>query len=132
MNLRAHAQGLPLVQPMYYRHGGTQEAYQVPNQYCFSSELMVCPITKPMHPELLGGSFDAWPPRNLLRPVQWQEIPGRPQAAAAPEPGYHAGAGPGGRHCAFGGLGNPWQWGGPAGRPEYFALCRSGGLLYPV
>ncbi len=39
----------------------------------------------------------------------------RPQAAAAPEPGYHAGAGPGGKHCAFGGPGKPWQWGGPAG-----------------
>lgn len=62
MNLRAHAQGLPLVQPMYYGHGDTPEAYQVPNQYCFGSELMVCPITKPMHPELLRGAFDAWLP----------------------------------------------------------------------
>jgi len=61
MNHLTHREGLPLVQPMYYRHE-EQEAYTVPNQYYFGTEMIVCPITKPAHKDTLLAEFDAWLP----------------------------------------------------------------------
>ena len=61
MNHLTHAEGLPLVQPMYYRHED-QEAYQVPNEYYFGTEMIVCPITKPADKDTLLAEFDAWLP----------------------------------------------------------------------
>ncbi|WP_250033953.1 glycoside hydrolase family 31 protein [Paractinoplanes maris] len=42
-----HRAGLPLVLPMYYRSPGTDEAYEVPGQYQFGTELLVAAITSP-------------------------------------------------------------------------------------
>ena len=50
MNLRAHAEGEPIVQPMYYDHPDEPAAYDVPNQFMFGSELLVAPITSPADP----------------------------------------------------------------------------------
>ena len=47
MNLRAHTEGEPIVQPMYYDHPDEAAAYDVPNQFMFGSELLVAPITSP-------------------------------------------------------------------------------------
>lgn len=63
MNYKTHLEGLPLVQPMYYHHD-TQEAYEVPNQYYFGTEMIVCPITKPMDRRTLLSEFDAWLPEG--------------------------------------------------------------------
>ena len=64
MNYRNH-QGLePLVQPMYYSHPKCHEAYKVPNQFWFGSELMVAPITEPNDPATLLGSTDVWLPKG--------------------------------------------------------------------
>ena len=63
MNHLTHTEGLPLVQPMYYRHED-QEAYKVPNEYYFGTEMIVCPITKPAHKETLLAEFDAWLPEG--------------------------------------------------------------------
>ena len=46
MNYRNHKDAEPLVQPMYYSHPECSEAYEVPNQYWFGSELIVAPITE--------------------------------------------------------------------------------------
>lgn len=46
MNYRNHTEGQPLVQPMYYSHPQTENAYNVPNQYWFGSELIAAPITE--------------------------------------------------------------------------------------
>ena len=62
---RLHRMGQPVIRPMYYEHPETQEAYQVPNQYFFGTELMVCPITKPMDPTLQLGKVKAWLPEGL-------------------------------------------------------------------
>ncbi len=63
MNYRTHRDGLPIVQPMYYHHD-TEEAYQVPNQYYFGTEMIVCPITRPMDKRMMLAEFDAWIPEG--------------------------------------------------------------------
>ncbi|HEY4991151.1 MAG TPA: TIM-barrel domain-containing protein, partial [Nakamurella sp.] len=62
MNHRAARQGLPLVQPMYWSHPDAVDAYQVPNQFTFGSQLLVAPITAPRSPSLQLGSVNAWLP----------------------------------------------------------------------
>lgn len=64
MNYLTHLEGLPLMQPMYYRHD-VDEAYGVPNEYWFGTEMIVCPITKPIDPETLLGVFQAWLPEGV-------------------------------------------------------------------
>ena len=63
MNYLTHTEGLPLVQPMYYRHED-QAAYTVPNEYYFGTEMIVCPITKPADRDTLLAEFDAWLPEG--------------------------------------------------------------------
>ena len=50
---------------MYYPYADRQEAYAVPNQYFFGSQLMVCPITRPMDPTLMLADTTAWLPEGL-------------------------------------------------------------------
>jgi len=64
MNWRFHELGEPLIQPMYYHNAGDQKAYEVPNEYYFGTELIICPITKPMNPTLKLGHFQAWLPEG--------------------------------------------------------------------
>lgn len=51
-----------LVQPMYYDWPACAEAYEVPNQYTFGSELIVCPITAPQDEALCLGCTTVWLP----------------------------------------------------------------------
>ena len=53
MNHRANYDDLPLIQPMYYLEPDRGEAYQVPNEYYFGSELLVSPITEKQDPEVV-------------------------------------------------------------------------------
>lgn len=69
MNYRTHEQGISLCEPMYYSYPETKQAYNVPNQYMFGSELMVCPITTPQHKSLNMGSTKAWLPKG-----RWVDI----------------------------------------------------------
>ncbi|AVK64202.1 alpha-xylosidase [Lactobacillus sp. CBA3606] len=46
-NYQTHAEGLPLVQPMYYGHPNDEVAYQVPNEYQFGPAMIVASITTP-------------------------------------------------------------------------------------
>lgn len=69
MDYRTHKDGIALCEPMYYSYPNHDNAYKVPNQYMFGSELMVCPITKPQHKELNMGSVDAWLPKG-----RWVDI----------------------------------------------------------
>lgn len=63
MNHRAST-GLPLVLPMYYGWPGSAEAYTVPNQYAFGSELVVAPITEPADRRTMLGRVRAWLPEG--------------------------------------------------------------------
>ncbi len=61
MNYLTHREGLPLVRPMYYE-SDCPEAYAVPNEYRFGTEMIVCPITAPADRETGMGRFDGWLP----------------------------------------------------------------------
>ncbi len=69
MNHRTHSNGTALCEPMYYSYPENDNAYNVPNQYMFGSELMICPITSPQHKELNMGSVRAWIPKG-----RWVDI----------------------------------------------------------
>lgn len=68
MNHHAAA-GVPLVRPMYHLEPRRHEAYTVPNQYAFGSELLVAPITSPRDAASLRGSVRVWLPEGL-----WTDI----------------------------------------------------------
>lgn len=70
MNKLSSRDGIPLIQPMYYHHPMKPEAYKVTNQYYFGSELIVCPITKPMNGKLGVAKFTAWLPEGI-----WKSVP---------------------------------------------------------
>ncbi|WP_083606661.1 glycoside hydrolase family 31 protein [Paenibacillus helianthi] len=65
MNRYASREGLPLVRPMYYHHPEQHEAYEVPNEYYFGTELMACPITQPVHAKTGVAEFKAWLPEGV-------------------------------------------------------------------
>lgn len=65
MNWRNHAQLTPFIQPIYYHYADSEQAYQVPDQYFFGSELMVCSITSKIDPQLGLASTKAWLPQGI-------------------------------------------------------------------
>ena len=65
MNYYANRKGRPLIRPMYYLEPEREEAYHVPNEYYFGTELIVCPITRPMEKKAGAASFHAWIPEGL-------------------------------------------------------------------
>lgn len=64
MNRYASVDGLPLVRPLYYHHPEQPEAYGVPNQYYFGTELMACPVTSPVDRRTGMAEFTAWLPEG--------------------------------------------------------------------
>lgn len=69
MDYRTHKQGIALCEPMYYSYPEEKEAYSVPNQYMFGSEIMVCPITSKTDKKTGFGSVKAWIPEG-----RWTDI----------------------------------------------------------
>ncbi|MCB2176896.1 MAG: glycoside hydrolase family 31 protein [Actinomycetales bacterium] len=68
MNHRAAA-GTPLVLPMYHGWPEVEQAYRVPNQYLFGTELMVAAITEPADRRTRLGRVAAW-----LPPGTWVDL----------------------------------------------------------
>jgi len=66
MNWKFYTKGEPLLQPMYYHNAEDRKAYEVPNEYYFGSEMIVCPITKPVNPVINLASFKAWLPKGIF------------------------------------------------------------------
>ncbi len=64
MDRRTHEEGLALCEPMYYAYPEEKAAYEVPNQYLFGSELIVCPITSPQDKAMNLGSVEVWLPEG--------------------------------------------------------------------
>lgn len=62
MNCKASVDGTPLIQPMYWDFPNRDEAYRVPNQYFFGSELIVVPVTVPEDPKLRLARARGWLP----------------------------------------------------------------------
>ena len=69
MNYRTHKHALALVEPMYYLYPDNEDAYRVPNQFFFGSELMVAPITKKRAPETNLAEVEVWLPKG-----RWTDI----------------------------------------------------------
>ncbi|HHV31652.1 MAG TPA: alpha-xylosidase [Clostridiales bacterium] len=65
MNRLSCRDGLPLVYPLYYRHPENWEAYEIPNEYFFGTQLIVCPITEPMDRSLGTAKFKGWLPEGI-------------------------------------------------------------------
>jgi alpha-glucosidase (family GH31 glycosyl hydrolase) len=65
MNRRASREGEPLIQPIYYEEPYYDEAYGVPNEYYFGSQMICCPVTKPLDKTAQAAPFRAWLPGGL-------------------------------------------------------------------
>ena len=65
MNHRAARDGVPLVTPVYHRWPREGDAYRVPQQYCFGTELLVAPVTEPRDRESLTAPVRAWLPDGV-------------------------------------------------------------------
>lgn len=64
MNHRASDEGLPLIEPMYYGYPEESDAYNVPNQYSFGTEMIVAPITTPSDAKYHLGHAKMWLPEG--------------------------------------------------------------------
>ncbi|MBR5409634.1 MAG: DUF5110 domain-containing protein [Clostridia bacterium] len=64
MNRLTHRDGLPLIRPMYYLYPDKTEAYGVPNEYLFGTELIVCPITEKIDNKAQHASVRVWLPEG--------------------------------------------------------------------
>ncbi|KAF2253828.1 glycoside hydrolase family 31 protein [Trematosphaeria pertusa] len=62
MNARSASDDEPLVQPMYWDYPEHEEAYNVPNQFRFGSELIVSPVTQPRDKGTHLAATKAWLP----------------------------------------------------------------------
>jgi alpha-glucosidase (family GH31 glycosyl hydrolase) len=62
MNAKSSTEGMPLVRPMYWTYPEHEQAYHVPNQYLFGSELVVMPITAAQDPKLRLAKTKGWLP----------------------------------------------------------------------
>ncbi|MBG6240159.1 alpha-glucosidase (family GH31 glycosyl hydrolase) [Mycetocola sp. CAN_C7] len=65
MNYLASGHALPLVQPVYYDYPEEDRAYRATNQYLFGTQLMVCPITRPLNSTLGVAKVKAWLPEGI-------------------------------------------------------------------
>lgn len=63
MNYLTAEEGIPLLRPMYYHHD-VQEAYGVPNEYYFGTEMIACPITSPVDARTRLAAVHAWLPEG--------------------------------------------------------------------
>lgn len=69
MNYRQYAERIPMILPMYYQYPREREAYEVPNQYLFGSEMMVAAITTPCIQKLNMAKVTVWLPEG-----EWYDI----------------------------------------------------------
>lgn len=69
MNHRAYEEDLPLILPMYYDYPEEREAYEVPDQYVFGSQLLCAPITSPQIHRLNVGKVKTWLPKGIYYDV---------------------------------------------------------------
>ena len=65
MTYRCHAEGLPLICPLYYDYPREMtNDKEFLNEYTFGSSLLVCPITTPMDKRSQTGRVFAWIPKG--------------------------------------------------------------------
>lgn len=64
MNYRAYREDIPMILPVYYIDPQNQEAYEVQNEYCFGSEMIVMPVTSPCISHLNRAKEKVWLPEG--------------------------------------------------------------------
>ena len=64
MNARCEKTQIPMILPMYHTHPEERDAYHVPNQYWFGTEMIAAPITSAMDESALA-SVDVFFPEGL-------------------------------------------------------------------
>ncbi len=64
MNYRAAFEGMPLVEPMYWADPNNPQAYEVPDEFRFGTELLVAPIVSDNDESAQLGSTEAWLPQG--------------------------------------------------------------------
>lgn len=69
MNMLTHRDGRPLIEPMYYKNPESNEAYNVPNEYWFGTQLIAAPVTKPADKKTLTASTDVWLPEGRFTDI---------------------------------------------------------------
>ncbi len=65
MNYRTYQEDIPLVLPMYYHNPEREEAYQVPNEYEFGSQLLAAPVTSKRIDRLNVAKVKVWLPEGI-------------------------------------------------------------------
>lgn len=68
-NRQTNLNGIPLVQPMYYDSPEKEEAYNVPNEFKFGSELIVCPITEKVNSKTYLAATEAFLPEGRFTDI---------------------------------------------------------------
>ncbi len=64
MNWRNAVEGRELIEPMYWQYPEQGEAYGVPNEYFFGSELIAVPITEAMDKASMRAKAKVWLPQG--------------------------------------------------------------------
>ena len=82
MCCRAADTARPLIEPMYWQSPENLEAYSVPHEYRFGTELIAAPIVSPNDPQAQRGHTDVWLPQG-----QWFDFFDGRRYSAAPETG---------------------------------------------
>lgn len=59
-----HKNNIALCRPMYYVYSDLPQAYSVPNQYFFGSELIVCPVTERVNGKINMAKVKVWLPEG--------------------------------------------------------------------
>lgn len=74
MDYRCHKDGIALVEPMYYQYPTDKNAYLVPNQYFFGSQLIVAPITQKADKKSGFASCKMWIPSGRYTDIFTKKI----------------------------------------------------------
>jgi hypothetical protein len=64
MNWRAHREGRPIVEPVYWDYPDCPQAYSVAGEYLFGSQLLVSPVVDPQDTALHEGPAELWLPQG--------------------------------------------------------------------
>ena len=70
MNMRSYQEGKMLIEPMYYEYPEKKEAYTVPNEYYFGTEMICLPVTTPMADHLQMAEVKGWLPQGTY--IDWR------------------------------------------------------------
>lgn len=64
MNWRAHVDGRPLIEPMYWDNPDNPTASLVPDEYMFGSQILVSPVVDPDDAAVKAGPAKVWLPKG--------------------------------------------------------------------